>query len=384
MNINLYINSLLGPCLVFFLIALDYTRKFNTDPFKRFLFLVVLTAAGLATVADFVNRTVEGLPGPGASRIFAVAITVFYIAQNVSYYLMVVFLDYFAHQDRYRARKLLLIMAALLGASALLDLANLRWHFFFSLSPGNYYMEGPLYWLRAAISYFSMVLLAADAILIRKHFLKSQVFLLISFIILNALGSLLDLFLPGSDLIWPCYAAALLYIYLFIIQTDSKIDSLTGIENRLAFNEFISNLARGQQPWHIVMMDLDHFKQVNDTLGHAQGDMALRDMASIIKGCIRRTDFAARYGGDEFIVAIRAEYNIDRLMERIQQAMEHQNEKEGRRFTLRMSYGTGIFPGDSGESMLNFMARIDAQMYEHKKAHYRERDCIASGSGISS
>jgi diguanylate cyclase (GGDEF)-like protein len=153
------------------------------------------------------------------------------------------------------------------------------------------------------------------------------------------------------------------------LQSDLKIDSLTRIGNRASFNEFIDKLSRqnSQQEYTIVMMDMDRFKEINDTLGHLEGDNALRDMAAIIKNCIRKTDLAARYGGDEFVLVIGAEYDVHRVMNRIQDIINQQNERRIRPYQLYISYGYDVYTPKSGESISGFLARIDAMMYKQKE-----------------
>jgi diguanylate cyclase (GGDEF)-like protein len=179
---------------------------------------------------------------------------------------------------------------------------------------------------------------------------------------------LIDVIVKTTTLIWPCFTAALLYAYFFVIRTDSKIDSLTGIGNRYAFNEFINKLASQsvKESYSIVMIDMDHFKEINDTLGHAAGDSALRDMAAIIKGCIRHSDFAARYGGDEFVLAARAEYDIEKLINRIEKSMEIQNEKHLRPYRLEMSYGYDVYTAGKSRSITEFLNHVDSLMYQQK------------------
>jgi diguanylate cyclase (GGDEF)-like protein len=167
--------------------------------------------------------------------------------------------------------------------------------------------------------------------------------------------------------------SALLYSYFFILKADFKIDALTGIGNRYAFNEFIANLSRHttKQAYAIVMIDMDHFKAINDTLGHLEGDNALRDMAAIIKGSLRHKDFAARYGGDEFVVAVKADSDINRIMERIQAAIDNQNSKNIRPYKIEISYGIDVFATHGNQSIEEFLVHIDSLMYKDKAEHRR-------------
>jgi PAS domain S-box-containing protein len=87
-------------------------------------------------------------------------------------------------------------------------------------------------------------------------------------------------------------------------------DHLTGLNNRLGFEREIQrlhkeHLAGNGQPFVLMMIDLDRFKQVNDTLGHHAGDQVLRHFATLLSAVLRRTDFTARLGGDEFIALLK-------------------------------------------------------------------------------
>jgi diguanylate cyclase (GGDEF)-like protein len=188
--------------------------------------------------------------------------------------------------------------------------------------------------------------------------------------------------MPVSLLVYlfPFGTALLLYAFFFFFQTDARIDPLTQIGNRLSFPEFIDRLSRRHtgKSWAIVMIDMDHFKEINDTLGHQEGDNALCDMAAIIKGCIKKNDFAARYGGDEFVLTRKVdkkpEDNVLELVNKIQKEVDLFNAKGHRLFKLEISYGYGVFTQDGKQSIDNFMNHIDSLMYQHKQARRRSSD----------
>jgi diguanylate cyclase (GGDEF)-like protein len=209
-----------------------------------------------------------------------------------------------------------------------------------------------------------------------KIFKKDHIYLPFFFLIFTSLGSIIDIEFNTAGLMWPCFTSGLLYVYFFIIRLNLKIDSLTGIGNRYSFNEFINDLSRqnAKQPYSVVMIDMDDLKEINDTLGHLEGDNALRDLAAIIKGCIRDSDFAARYGGDEFIVATREGSDVVRLMERMQQSIDNQNDKKVRPYRIQISYGCDVFTPNSGQSIEAFLSHIDSLMYKHKAEKRRSTD----------
>jgi diguanylate cyclase (GGDEF)-like protein len=369
----IYINTALGACLTIILIFVDYIRKFDTDSFQRKLLLAMLSAAFVSIISDFISRYLEGIPGIIVKNTMYTAISLFLIAQNCTYYLGAVFIDYFAFNNIARSKKIICFICFFLALHSITIIANLPLGYYFTISADNYYIPGKLYIIRLLISYTAALIISIDVFSPSKYFKYSQSYLIIFFIVIVGGGAALDVILKSGSLTWPCFSAAVLYLYFFIIQSDSKIDSLTGIGNRYSFNEFIDKLSRQnvREEYSVVMIDLDKFKDINDTLGHLEGDNALRDMASVIKGCIRHSDFAARYGGDEFILATKAENDIQRLMERIQAAIALQNEKRIRPYQIYMSYGYDVYTTNSGQSIKEFLTLIDSLMYKHKEERRR-------------
>jgi diguanylate cyclase (GGDEF)-like protein len=349
-----------------------YWKKFNTDPFQRKLYLFILSMALIAGGFEYLGVIVERSPNTGAFATVVVytAYSMFLLCQNISNYITLAFIDYFAHGDRKRAKKMIVIISVFLFFYALSIVANARFHFYFSLASDNTYIRGELYALRILLSYMVIPALIVVTLLSRKYFKKSQIYMMFFFAILVMLGAMMDILL-GGYLIWGCSSVAYLYIYFFIVQTDMKIDALTGIDNRYSFNEFIETLSRRnkEQVYSVVMIDMDRFKEINDTFGHAEGDNALRDMASILKTTLRRSNFVARYGGDEFIMIVHAKSNIKRLMERIEEAMRRHNDSGLRLYKLQISYGYADYTTNSGQSIDDFIAHVDALMYANKMEH---------------
>jgi diguanylate cyclase (GGDEF)-like protein len=123
------------------------------------------------------------------------------------------------------------------------------------------------------------------------------------------------------------------------------------------------------------MLDMDHFKEINDKLGHAAGDMALRDMSEIIKNSIGPADFAARYGGDEFVIAVKSE--PPPLLSRLQEAIQKFNDPKKRTYQIQMSFGYDIFVTGTDQIVQDFLGHIDSLMYAQKKYKMNRRGKIS-------
>ena len=157
------------------------------------------------------------------------------------------------------------------------------------------------------------------------------------------------------------------------IQTLSFTDGLTGVANRRRLEDrFQIALALAQRegmPFALLFLNLDHFKQVNDTLGRDFGDRVLVDVAERIKACVRHVDTVARLGGDEFVVlahqadAAGAHALASRVIEALKLPFSHADMG----FTVTASLGLALYPND-GASLVDLMRRADAAMREVKQA----------------
>lgn len=113
------------------------------------------------------------------------------------------------------------------------------------------------------------------------------------------------------------------------LSHESRTDRLTGLNNRGSFDEFFAEefdrALRRNRPLSVLLMDIDHFKKLNDTFGHAHGDEVLRRVSKILQDNVRPADFAARYGGEEFVVVLpnTSEEGAMILAERIRKAIQN-------------------------------------------------------------
>jgi diguanylate cyclase (GGDEF)-like protein len=155
-------------------------------------------------------------------------------------------------------------------------------------------------------------------------------------------------------------------------KRDSHLDSLTGASTRRVLEERLqaehARTLRYGQPCCLVILDVDHFKRVNDADGHLAGDQTLRALAGILASETRGTDLLARYGGDEFVILMPettlAEAGI--AAERIRRRVESELKAGGRALTV--SCGVATWSGAPGETATEAFRRADAALYRAKAA----------------
>jgi len=148
-------------------------------------------------------------------------------------------------------------------------------------------------------------------------------------------------------------------------------DSLTGLPNRTLICEYlqtaIASAKRESSLVGVVFLDLDRFKNINDSLGHTVGDRLLKRVATTLSDCIRKDDAVGRLGGDEFLVVIKTAKieDIMILVKRIANTLTAPNKIEGFELRANASLGIAIYP-DDGEDVGTLMQRADLAMYKAK------------------
>ena len=157
------------------------------------------------------------------------------------------------------------------------------------------------------------------------------------------------------------------------IRSLSLTDDLTGLYNRRGFTllaEQELRLARRFKRGLLLLFgDLDHLKAINDTWGHAQGDLALVEMAAVLKETFREADIPARFGGDEFVVLAVdvAMESATTLTNRLQSVLERHNQTGGKPWQLSISLGIVSYDSDSLCALSDLISQADALMYAHKQ-----------------
>ncbi|WP_376694870.1 diguanylate cyclase domain-containing protein [Wenzhouxiangella sp. EGI_FJ10305] len=152
----------------------------------------------------------------------------------------------------------------------------------------------------------------------------------------------------------------------------ARHDALTGLPNRVAFAEHFDQAIRLARRHNkrvaLLFIDLDQFKQINDSLGHKAGDRLLRDVARNLTACVRSTDLVCRHGGDEFVVLlseIKEPADASRVAIKMQMAASRPRQILGSPICLELSVGISLYP-DDGADMDTLIHQADTAMYHAK------------------
>lgn len=261
-----------------------------------------------------------------------------------------------------KTRLYLLLPALLNGIAAVLS------PFFgllFSIDSNNRYTRGNLFFLFVAVYMIHIVLLIVVSLSNARGHLYSihlKIFALTLFVIA---GTFIQLVFPLVYSSWHSVTLTIFLYYLLLSEHDGRLDSLTGLYNRSAFEKDKETLKK-RKKYTVIVMDLNNFKKVNDTFGHEYGDAVLIEVATTIRESFDRTCSSYRIGGDEFYVLCsgsnpeKIKHQLKIMTSRLTEARKHD------RSLPTLAYGLCTSHTDNLEIQAMLKA-ADAEMYEYKQ-----------------
>lgn len=164
-----------------------------------------------------------------------------------------------------------------------------------------------------------------------------------------------------------------------LLEEAASVDVLTGLRNRYSFNgrvaEEIERAKRYGTPLSLIIMDMDHFKRINDTYGHDAGDDVIRKLASTLRQMVRKVDLLARWGGEEFVLLMPEVDLTDalRVAEKLRFGAESLTHINGEKVTISL----GVSEWQSVDTQESWFSRTDKALY-HAKRKGRNRVCESS------
>jgi len=153
-------------------------------------------------------------------------------------------------------------------------------------------------------------------------------------------------------------------------QAEVNYDALTNVFSRKKLDQDLQLLDNNLKKFSVVFLDIDNFKKINDSFGHAVGDKILKETGNILRRYLRRNTYAYRYGGEEFVV-ILPEGNLEAakvVAERLRNIISNTEVKINENQTIRFTASFGAAQKEEGEAAINVLKRADEALYEAKRS----------------
>jgi len=341
---------------------------------QNLLFRLLILSNMALLVLEAITWLLEGHPSPVLIPLYYAVTTLLYILTPLPALLWVLYVNWHIYPSMHRLRIMMYAFGIPFGICAFLSLTTPLTNWMFTISAANVYQRGVLYPLLAFISFFPVFYASALVIIHKKRIPPKIARLMVLYMLPPILGSLAQVLVYGITVLWSSITVSIFLIHTNIQSNQIHLDHLTGAINRRQLDIILGDrihAAQNKQPLACILLDIDHFKAINDTLGHIAGDEALKDASALLQSCIRKRDLLARFGGDEFIIItdIGSEQALCELKLRIRQAVEHFNSEKKRNYKLGFSIGSAVYDPATGWSKDRYIAHIDALMYLDKNGN---------------
>ena len=246
----------------------------------------------------------------------------------------------------------------------------------FSISDNNVYKRETL-WIVPAVATVAYVVFGIGYVYLNKKKINKYMIMPIALIMTPIfVGMMVQWLLPGTAIIAMVITISLVGFYATTQSESAYIDRLSGVYNRRYLDDYLTGLNENEKYKKTgktitgIMLDMDKFKQINDNFGHHIGDDAIAQVGSILRENLGRMNFAARYGGDEFIIItpMLDRDSIETLMQKLTDVADERNASGDYPYELSFSYGYAQFTVGKEKDSDGFMKRMDDNMYEYKVA----------------
>ncbi len=361
--------------LIILLICRSMTGR-NRRPSDKIFFAIIMIGV-MGTILEPLLFFLDGRGG-GLNRCFLFfGNSLEYACTATSAVLWVFYVDLSLNRDIGRLKTKYKPLVAVWALMILLLIPNLFGQFLFSLDKDNFYSREPLGYLFFAFlvcSYVLSLVLYYDYI--SRHG-RAQFFPIWMFLAPLFLSLLIQIPFYGISVNFLGCAIGLISIYLNIQSKMSHVDNLTGLYNRAYFEHALYAARRKKRyAYSGIMLDLNDFKKINDTMGHSTGDLALREAAKMLLASVDRDSMAFRFAGDEFIVMVRTAADNAAELEQRTLAVEKRIAAETEKFNgsgreaYRIIFSMGHAAFDTEKTDDEFLRAMDAEMYKDKQ-HYK-------------
>lgn len=336
------------------------------------IFYAMIWATIMLCTVETSTFCIDGRTFAGAYQLNTILNVMLFATTTTFVYLWILYVDYKLFEDLERVKRefILAIPAAIVFVMAIL---NLFIPVLFRISDDNVYSRTPLIYVSFAVSFF--YLFYAEFLIYRNRkksnrylFLPSIIFLLPILI-----GSILQMLFYGLSLTWASLSISMISIYINVQSESSAVDSLSGVYTRKYLDGFLQQHESKHHRLSGLMIDIDRFKDINDTYGHLLGDDAIEASGKLLHSTCGLNDTIARYGGDEFIVIRQLEPKCDMsdTIKKIENGLSKLNESGKYPFDLSFSYGMACFDPDE-DTIDDFLKEMDISMYDDKRAKSKE------------
>lgn len=367
----IFIANIMG-IIIFICASISSFSSFKLSAKHRKPMLTMFIASCISCIADPICFLVDGKPGLINYVLVFWCNTWLYVGNVI---VAISWIILISRHVNIKLSKIHKTVFCVLGAGVVVMLiVNIFIPIVFSVNENNVYSRSDMNWTFYVLNMF---LLADGIILYYLGKLKSgkiKFFPIWAFIFPVLIGMAIQLKVYGVSTVTPFTMIALGCLTSSLQNEILFTDKLTGLYNRYYIDIIKTRILKNKSACSIMLLDINHFKSINDIYGHIVGDKALIEVSNVLKSVVENGE-VLRYAGDEFIVVINTQKDaqVQETVSRIQQALSDFNKSSGNPYELSVSLGYGKL--DLIEKSLDeVLDIIDKRMYDNKQKQFKDEE----------
>ncbi len=363
-------NNVLSIIIALILYFSLKAQMYRSEHVNKFFFVVLWTNVAILSIESVV-LLLSGTPGEFVHTFMIIALLIYYLLSPVLAFLCVLYLEFDIYKNEYSFRKRYIYFIFVIVVSMIFTFLSVRGNYVFELTSDNVYKTGTMNIYYVLFLFISVIVGLILSVKQLKYMQKKDITPLLLFIVTPVIAIVFLVVYRQASLIWNSITISLLISYIFVQLRIANTDYLTGLFNRREFEYQLARIKSDSNKNEKVfgmIIDLDDFKLINDLYGHSEGDLALREIGTILQASVRKQDFVSRIGGDEFAIILSAK-NLDvieSIVERIKINLQKFNQENDCKYNLNLSYGYDFYDEEKFSTVIDFFNHIDMKMYVQK------------------
>ncbi len=304
---------------------------------------------------------------------------IYFLFTSLTCYSWFIYFEYLQDSPFVKDKKKILISATFVFIQFVLIIVNHFTGILYYVNDKQEYMRGPLFLSLYAFSYIYVAVTCTRAFLgvfdKKKEEQRKKLIRLASFPVAPAIGGVIQFAFPRLPLVCVMLALSVMILYIDWLTEMISVDPLTRLNNRKQLLHNYEQWLRNNEdhtPIYLLMIDANHFKEINDTYGHVEGDAALVRIADALRAAcktFKKRATIARYGGDEFVVLARAENDriINEFIENVHFRLDELNKQAGAKYELKVCIGMARTDSVEDRPIKELLAAADEKLYDQKR-----------------
>ncbi|WP_227396870.1 GGDEF domain-containing protein [Jeotgalibacillus aurantiacus] len=337
----------------------------RVESYSKSLLKVIMLTGAIAIVMEPLTWIFDSKQFPGAYFLEYSTNFLLFLLGPVLGGVMLSYVDYHLFKDPARIKKRMYYQGASILTFFVL-IINIFYPVYFYIDPvRNSFSSGDfkdLHYVVLGSFYLYMLFFVLKN---RRRTHPYVVLLFIGFFLLPVIGMIVQLFDSKLYFSWTTVVLSVLASYTFLESTTTEEDFLTKLYNRQSYESYLKYLIEGNRRFSVMLMDLNHFKEINDQYGHQRGDEVLVAFGQILKKTCRKSAFVCRLGGDEFVIVIENDQaHSEKIINDIKQTLGRSEDP----LLQQLTFSYGYHHYQNSMTMDELYAIVDQKMYQFKRA----------------